>query len=231
VCGGLSSCVFLRDTCVGVATACTPATSVVSLSVHGAIVPGSGPGMSADGRFVTCGSSGSFIVGNTSTVGDVFVRDTCAGVASGCVPSTTQSSLMSAGAQGNQTSDDQPKLANARLSAFMSWATNMVPGEILVPGIFWRDNCFLAPTNCVQATVRLDVTNNGAQPNNFAFTATPAMSADGRLVAFGSVATNLVTTNVQGQANIYVRDTCAGVSMGCTASTGLVSLANDGSCR
>ena len=52
---------------------------------------------------------------------------------------------------------------------------------------------------------------------------------DGRFVGFGSAAKNLVATNVQGQANVYARDTCNGAAPGCTANTYLVSLANDGS--
>jgi Tol biopolymer transport system component len=55
------------------------------------------------------------------------------------------------------------------------------------------------------------------------------MSADGRFVAFGSAAANLVSTDVQGHSNIYVRDTCSGAATGCTPNTYLISLANDGS--
>jgi hypothetical protein len=57
----------------------------------------------------------------------------------------------------------------------------------------------------------------------------PALNGNGRLVAFGSGATNLVSSNVQGRSNVYVRDTCNGTSTGCIASTDLVSLASDGS--
>ena len=231
VCGGLSSCVFLRDTCVGVATACTPATILVSVTTNGVAAGGGAPALSADARFFDFDSrSVNLVSGQSMSPGDVFVRDTCNGAAAGCVAKNTIVSLSSTNSEGNGPSNFPPATeASGRYVAFQAYATDLVPGSTTVPGIFFRDTCIVVVSSCSPSTTRLDVANNGAQPNNFAFTATPAMSADGRLVAFGSGATNLVTTNVQGQANIYVRDTCAGVSAGCTASTGLVSLANDGS--
>ncbi|PYV17985.1 MAG: hypothetical protein DMG21_06535 [Acidobacteria bacterium] len=64
------------------------------------------------------------------------------------------------------------------------------------------------------------------------------ITADGRLVAFGSAATNLVSTNINancpmfqgvGCSAVFVRDTCTGAPSGCAPSTSLASLANDGS--
>jgi hypothetical protein len=56
--------------------------------------------------------------------------------------------------------------------------------------------------------------------------AAPAMSTDGRYVAFFSTAKNIVAHGAHG--NIFVRDTCAGAN-GCTAKTIAVDLAPDGS--
>jgi WD40-like Beta Propeller Repeat len=53
----------------------------------------------------------------------------------------------------------------------------------------------------------------------------PAMSADGRYVAFYSEATNLVASGASG--NIFVRDTCVGAT-NCTPHTIAVDLAPDG---
>jgi hypothetical protein len=105
----------------------------------------------------------------------------------------------------------------------------MVPNEATVPGVFIRDTCVGAAASCTPNTIRVDLATDGTQPNNFASTDTPTVSGNGRLVAFGSGATNLVSTNVQGKSNVYVRDTCNSAPTGCNASTDLVSLANDGS--
>jgi Tol biopolymer transport system component len=55
----------------------------------------------------------------------------------------------------------------------------------------------------------------------------PAMSADGRYVAFDSEAKNLVASAAEG--NIFVRDTCVGAAGNCTPRTVAVDLAPDGS--
>ncbi|MGA8674928.1 MAG: IPT/TIG domain-containing protein, partial [Candidatus Acidiferrales bacterium] len=54
----------------------------------------------------------------------------------------------------------------------------------------------------------------------------PAISADGRYVAFYSQAKNLVTPQAAG--NIFVRDTCVGAAT-CTSKTAAVDVAPDGS--
>ena len=55
------------------------------------------------------------------------------------------------------------------------------------------------------------------------------MSADGRFVAFGSIATNLTpddTFPACGYEDIFVRDTCFGAASGCAPSTVRASVAN-----
>ena len=54
----------------------------------------------------------------------------------------------------------------------------------------------------------------------------PAISADGRYVAFFSEAKNLVATG--GAGNVFVRDTCAGVTAACSAGTKAIDVAADG---
>jgi hypothetical protein len=132
--------------------------------------------------------------------------------------------------------------ASGRFVAFVSNAGNMVPNETNGPGIFWRDTCLGVLSGCTPATLRADVSNTGQQPNSYETTDFyPPISADGRLVAFASGDPNLTSTNVdancglsgggiQGACDgIYVRDTCVGAQTGCTPSTNLISLANDGS--
>jgi hypothetical protein len=54
----------------------------------------------------------------------------------------------------------------------------------------------------------------------------PAISADGRYVAFYSEAKNLVASGAA--ASVFVRDTCAGVTAACTASTKAIDISADG---
>lgn len=238
-------CVFLRDTCTGAPSGCAPSTFPISVNTQGQIAPGSGPQMSQDARFIVFTSNESFLGLGSATVGDMFRRDTCLGAPPGCVPNTAQVSYTSDGGQGNNGSGQGGISANGRFAAFLSHAGNMVPDEINGPGIFWRDTCLGAGPGCTPATLRSDVSNGGAQPTGTVPYALldffVPVTADGRLVAFASGATNLVATDVnagcglsaggiQGTCDgIYIRDTCAGAATGCTPSTSLVSLANDGS--
>jgi hypothetical protein len=230
-CGGLSSCVFLRDTCIGALAGCAPTTTTISVTASGMATGGGAPSNSANGRFVDFASQSANIVsGETSSLGDVFLRDTCNAAPPACSLGSIVVSVPSVGGQGNGASNFPPATdPSGRFVAFESYATNLVPGETIVPGVFFRDTCVGAPAPCTPKISRMDVAIGGTQPNNTAFTATPAISSDGRLVAFGSGATNLVSTNVQGQANLYIRDTCAGAPAGCASGTSLVSQANDGS--
>jgi Tol biopolymer transport system component len=52
----------------------------------------------------------------------------------------------------------------------------------------------------------------------------PSISADGRYVAFISAARNLVDSDTNGVADVFVRDTCTGTPSGCVTSTQRVSV-------
>jgi WD40-like Beta Propeller Repeat len=54
----------------------------------------------------------------------------------------------------------------------------------------------------------------------------PAISADGRFVAFYSEAKNLVASGAAG--NVFVRDTCAGTTAACSPATKAIDVAADG---
>src|SRR5207248_10573775 len=82
-----NACVFLRDTCIGVAAACTAATTLISVASDGSTAGGGNPSMSPDARYVAFNSSSANVVsGDTGGIGEAFVRDTCIGAASGCIP-------------------------------------------------------------------------------------------------------------------------------------------------
>ncbi len=227
------ACTFLRDTCIAAPVGCLPATFAVSVNQQGLIKPGSGPQMTPDARYISFGSSSSVLGLGSSTAGDLFLRDTCIGAPPGCAPSTTRISVPSDGSQSNQGSIVAQAISSSgRFAAFVSYATNMVPNEAVVPGAFWRDSCVGAATPCTPTTIRLDVSATSGEPDHPSANAA-AITSNGRLAAFGSAATNLVMstnscTAQSGCGNVYVRDTCAGAPAGCTPVTSLVSLANDG---
>jgi hypothetical protein len=223
-------CVFLRDTCNGASAGCIPTTSLISAATDGAAVTGSSPWISLGEEFIAFGSGATNVVaGGASGLGDVYVLDTCFGAPAGCIPGNTLASVPSAGGQGSAVSYVPTISSTGRFVAFESWATNMVPNGAVAPGDYWRDTCIGATPPCTPSTIRIDLTASGAQPNGSTFTAIPLpITADGRLVAFGSAATNLVSQNVNGKGNVYVRDTCTGAPAGCVPTTSLASLANDG---
>jgi len=83
---------FLRDTCAGASSGCTPSTQLVSVSTGGSGVQGNGATTSATidstGRYVTFESSATNLGANPSKPSAIYVHDTCTGAPSGCVPST-----------------------------------------------------------------------------------------------------------------------------------------------
>jgi Tol biopolymer transport system component len=98
--------------------------------------------------------------------------------------------------------------------------------------IYVRDTCTGAPAaaNCTPATTLISVAADGTSAADAA-SESPSISADGRYVAFVSLADNLVAGGASGFGDIYVRDTCTGApaAANCTPATTLISLAPDGS--
>ncbi|MEG4349125.1 calcium-binding protein [Microcoleus sp. LAD1_D3] len=160
------------------------------------------PSISANGRFVAFWSEATNLVpGDTNNSGDIFVRDLL-------MNTTTRVSVDSAGNQAKKEFYDpslstggsfSPSIsADGRFVAFWSGATNLVPGDTNNNAdIFVRDT--LANT-----TTRVSVDSAGNQANDYSFDL--SISADGRFVAFGSSASNLVPGDTNNNADIFVRD-------------------------
>ncbi len=171
------------------------------------------PALSGDGRFVAFVSAASNLVGNdTNGVPDMFVRDQQTGV-------TERVSVNSSGAEGNGPSgavgaDHHSYLSAAgRFVAFSSKASNLVAGDTnSAADVFVRDRQ-------LGTTERVSVDSAGSQSNGDSFF--PALSADGRFVTFGSVASNLVAGDNNGVADVFVHDRRTGI-------TSRVSVASDG---
>jgi trimeric autotransporter adhesin len=154
--------------------------------------------------------------------GEIFLQDTCQGAPADCTPQTTLISTPIFGTVPDGASFAPSTSTDGRYVLFASDATNLVPGDNDgVTDIFLRDTCNGAPAGCTPATTIVSVTPDGGAANG-ASTA-PAISPDGRYVAFDSVATNLVLDNLSNTAaaglQTFLRDTCHGGPVGCTPST------------
>lgn len=88
--------------------------------------------------------------------------------------------------------------------------------------IFSRDTCQGADASCQLRTILISSGLDGTAGSDDSHS--PSMSSDGRYVAFSSAATNLVSEAGTGTGRqVYLRDTCFGVSGSCTPSTQLIS--------
>jgi Tol biopolymer transport system component len=135
--------------------------------------------ISADGRFVAFSSDASNLVsGDTNGCDDVFVHDRDTGA-------TTRVNVATNGTQANENCIDDPLIlevaisADSRYVAFDSTANNLVAGG---PGphhdVFVHDRVTGATTR-----VSVPIAFTGADVGSFS----PAISADGRYVAFITV--------------------------------------------
>ncbi len=227
--------VFVRDACLAGPVGCTASTTLVSVTPAGSQGNGSsfGGSISADGRLVAFSSGSTDLV--ASGVSGIFVRDMCVGAQLGCVPSTNLVSVASDGSPGNGSSGGVSLSADGRFVAFSSGSTNLVPGDTNgVDDVFVRDTCFGASAGCLPSTIRVSLASDGSEASCSPPALTScigglAINADGRFVIFASLATNLISSDTNGVADIFVRDTCVGAPVGCLPSTIRVSVANDGS--
>lgn len=157
--------IYVRDTCAGAASGCVPATTLISVAADGSSAAdgaSGSPSMSADGRYVAFVSlADNLVAGGASGLGDIFVRDTCMGAASGCVPATTLISVASDGSFASGPSDSPSISANGRYVVFSSIATNLVAGTASSgePAIYLRDLCVGAAAGCQPNTIQVSVSS------------------------------------------------------------------------
>jgi hypothetical protein len=154
------------------------------------------PSLSADGNQVAFDSNANNLVsGDTNGVWDVFVHDRVTG-------KTTRVSVDSAGVQGNKISRYPSLSADGRYVAFHSSADNLVAGDTNnVWDVFVHDRI-------TGTTTRVSVDSAGVQGNNNS--ANACVSADGRCVAFQSVASNLVAGDTNNVWDVFVHDRMTG---------------------
>ncbi|MDP9387327.1 MAG: calcium-binding protein [Actinomycetota bacterium] len=188
------------------ATAAPGDTTRASVSAEGTQAtggPSGAPDVSADGRYVAFASAATNLVAeDTNGVVDVFVKDRLS-------TAVARVSVTSDGAQAVdgafRVGSRRPAIsADGRYVAFDSGASNLVPADTGAVDIFVHDRD--ADANGVfdeagpgrRATTRVSLSSTGGQANASSFR--PALSGNGRYVAFESEASNIVPTLVSGVA-------------------------------
>lgn len=173
------------------------------------------PSVSADGQFVAFQSDASNLVqGDTNGVTDIFVYTRV-------TERIERVSIASDGSQASGASINPSISADGRIIAFVSWASNLAPGDTNTlpdppptnaPDIFVHDRQ-------TGETERVSIASNSMQANDRSDN--PSISGDGRYVAFVSWASNLVRDDTNDAPDIFVHDRQSG-------KTERVSIASDG---
>jgi Tol biopolymer transport system component len=166
------------------------------------------PRLSSDGRYVVFESAATNLVGGDSNGRlDVFRRDRATGA-------TIRVSVGAGGAQASGDSTIGSISDDGNLIAFQSTAFDLVANDVNgVADVFVRDVA-------ADATARVSVSTAGGEAD--LASTEPAISGDGRIVAFTSTASNLAAGDTNGRADIFVRDrTAATTTRVSVSSTGI----------
>lgn len=156
------------------------------------------PAISGDGRYIVFSSDASNLVpGDTNGFEDVFVHDRV-------TEQTTRVSAASSGTQGNHHSSSPVMSADGRYVAFVSAASNLVPGDA---NLDW--DVFLHDRHTA-VTTRVNVAYDGSEANGLGESL--AITADGRYIAYSSSATNLVPDDTNGMWDVFVYDRVTAVT-------------------
>ena len=134
--------------------------------------------ISSDGRYVAFVSDANNLVpGDANGVTDVFVHDRLTG-------QTTRESVHTNGGEANGNNRSPRLSGDGACVAFLSDANSLVFGDTNgVTDVFLRDRI-------AGITTRVSISSSGVQTNAVSYD--PAISADGRCVAYSSAANTLV---------------------------------------
>jgi Tol biopolymer transport system component len=168
-------------------------TVLASVGPHGTMGdgPSVAPSISGDGQLVAFESDAASLVPNDSNgTGDVFVHDIVTGA----------TRLLSVGGNDQQTESPSfgPAIsADGSSVAFESFSSRLVPDDTNgALDVFVAD----IPTGNVS---RVSLGTDGGQANDRSYS--PSISADGRVVAFASFASNLVRDDTNGLLDVFIR--------------------------
>lgn len=214
--------VFVQDTCAGVTEPCSVTTTRVSVAADGSDANGAShsPSISADGRYIAFESAATNLVASETSGTQIFLRDTCLGVAD-CTPSTVLISVDSEGLLGGNDNVNPSISASGRFVAFVSVTADPsnpgakagaapVAADASFAQVFVRDTC-IGAAQCTPRTVRISLHNIerpaselGDANNSAAFMAHPALASDGSRVAIAQPAANIFTPSTRISDDVFL---------------------------
>jgi hypothetical protein len=207
--------IYRTTTCIAGLVNCVPAITLVSS--NDGVTPANGPtsesSMTSDGRYLAFASSATNLVQTASSgVQQIFVRDTCGTLTSGCTAATSLVSIANDNVTPGDALSEEPTInstssgaGDAQYVAFSSLSTNLAAN--ITNGFenaFVRNTCAGATSSptCLPGTVLLSTSQNGTLANNVSLH--PAISGDGHTVALLSPATNLVSNYSTGLGDVFL---------------------------
>lgn len=175
---------------VSVSSAETQADGASSNMINGAF--------SLDNRYLTFSSSASNLVaGDSNSLDDVFVRDLVAGT-------TERVSLSSEGEEIDNSVSAASISGDGRYVTFTSASTVLIEGDTNdSEDVYVYDR----QTDVIE---RVSISSSGDEGNGNSVYST--LSNDGRYVSFSSTATNLVSGDTNGFADIFLHDRDLGIT-------------------
>jgi Tol biopolymer transport system component len=154
------------------------------------------PSLSFDGRFVAFSSSARNLVSDDRNgTTDIFVRDRLTGT-------TERVSLSSFGEESDGFSESPRISPDGRFVVFLSWASNLAPGDDNgLQDIYLHDRE-------TGHTERVSIGVGGLDPNDNSYG--HDLSADGRFIVFYSYASNLVPGDGNDASDVFLYDRSTG---------------------
>lgn len=172
----------------------TGETQRISVANNGAQGNGKSeqPSLSSDGQVVAFRSEASNLVADdTNGQADIFIHDLQTG-------ETRRVSVAGDGSESNDDSSNPVLSAGGRVVGFISAADNLVAEDTN-----GRSDIFVHDLQTGETT-RVSIASDGRQANNDSLDF--ALNADGRIVAFSTVASNLVAGDWNGLADIFIHE-------------------------
>ena len=187
--------IFVKDLSTGVVTRVNTSSSGSQADKNG-----EDASISANGTKVVFASDATNLLArDTAYRMDIFIKDLATGVI------TLVNTNSSGGQAANYSYSYSASIsANGTKVAFVSTADNLVAGDTN-----YDDDVFVKDLSTGVLT-RVSVTSIGGQVNDSS--SSPNISADGTKVVFTSRASNLVTGDTNGQADIFVKNLSTGAT-------------------
>lgn len=161
--------------------------------------------MSSDGRFVVFASAAPNLVPNdTNANTDIFVRDLA-------LSTTTRVSVRSDGTEGIGFFQWPAISADGRFTAFETLSGDLVGGD--------SNQCFdiYVHDALLGSTVRASLSSTATQGHLHSYR--PAISADGRFLAWQSAANDFVHNDTNGSSDVFWRDLATGITRRVSVAT------------